>query len=125
MGSTGSGRLSDYSGKKSSHSSGKDGGASGEDKCGKAFSTHLEDVGTSAYFENNDDVPSPGESVSIKFNKRIVAFLEDGTIIGNLPTAYNYLKPCMDEGFEYSGAISSSSTSPTPRISVDITPNNA
>ncbi|MEX0722014.1 MAG: hypothetical protein WD059_15160 [Balneolaceae bacterium] len=101
MGSTGSGRLSDYSGKKSTDSSGKDGGASGEDKCGKAFSTHLEDVGTSKFYEQNDSVPSSGESVSLSFKKRIIAVLDDGTAIGNLPTAYNYLKFCMDDGFNY------------------------
>lgn len=120
MGSTGSGSFSDYS-QGDSNNENTD-GSSGEDRCRKAFSTSLDEVGRSEYFSNNNDVPPSGTAITIEFNKRIVVVDSNGTELGYLPTKYNYLKICMENGVEYEGSVQSSRDSPIPVIRVDIVP---
>jgi len=123
MGSTGSGSFSDYSKRKSTSPEANNGGASGKDKCGTAISTSLDEVSRCFYHINYGHVPPAGTQIFITFNGlRIVAETKIGEEIGYFPTRYNYLKLCMDDGYKYSGRVSSSTELPTPSVFVDITP---
>ena len=128
MGSTGSGSFSDYDNerKKSSNSTGQESnnGTSGEDPCTKAFSTSLDEVSTCDYYKINKIVPEAGENVKIEFNVRLIAVNEDNIILGYLPTKYNFLRACMEDGFSYSGVVNHSTLTPIPSIEVDIAPNH-
>ena len=129
MGSTGTGRFTDYTNyedqRKASIGGNTVGGSSGDDRCLRAFSTNLEDVGRSDYFKKNQILPSKGVSIKIIHNERLQAIdIESNLAIGNLPTAYNYLLACMKDKFIYSGVIYDSSLTPIPSITVDITPYN-
>lgn len=123
MGSSGSGSFSDYSRRKPTTPEGNNGGSSGNDECNKAFSTSLEEVSRCFYFINSGNVPPSGTEVSISFNGiRLVAETTLGEEIGYLPTKYNYIKVCIDNGINYTGLVANSSMTPTPTIRVDITP---
>lgn len=122
MGSSGSGRFSDYSGSpSSSNGSGGSGGSSGTDQCAMAFSTELEEVGQCDYFTNTGTVPPPGTELTITVAQRIVALDTSGVVVGALPTRFNYLAACLNEGFNYVGIVQSSSTFPNPQTTVDFT----
>jgi len=121
MGSSGSGSLSDYDHK--SKGNANQGASSGEDKCGKAFSALLEEVQNCNYFANTGNVPPVNTVVSIVFaNPRLAVQDGQNVIIGYLPTKFNYLLLCIEEGINYSGLVSSSALAPLPSISVDISP---
>lgn len=120
MGSSGTGHFSDYSG--SSRKSDGSGGVSGEDKCGKAFSTDLEEVERVSYYRTHGSVPPLQTEIQVIFEKRLAVATVDGEIVGYLPTSYNYLRACLEEGFSYVGIIRSSAVLPLPRIAVDIAP---
>lgn len=128
MGSTGTGNFSDYSEnkdpKKNENSSEPDetGGRSGNDKCLRAFSTKLEEVANSPFLTQSRNLPPVGTKVIIQFNKRIEAATEDGIGLGYLPTAYNYLLGCIEDGHTYSGIIISSNLTPLPSLSIDVHP---
>lgn len=123
MGSTGSGTFSDYSKRKPKSPGDNNGGASGLDKCGTGFSSNLEEVSRCFYFTNKGNVPPAGVDVNISFNgTRLVAETKQGEEVGYLPTKYNYLRICMEDGFSYSGVIANSKDTPTPSVSVDIIP---
>lgn len=121
MGSTGTGHLSDYSGYKRAVQ-GVTGGKDTVYICDRAVATFLEDVATSDYFKSNGKVPPVGASVVITFNKRIIAIDENGIAIGNLPTEYNYLLACIQEGYQYEGQITNSFETPIPSVSIAVTP---
>lgn len=124
MGSTGSGAFTDYSKRMPDNSEDKTGGSEGVDKCGKAFSTKLEEVSRCFYFLSHKIVPPIKSNIYVVFNgKRIAVENESGEEIGYLPTKYNYIKFCIDEKFKYSGVITHSSLSPIPTVTVDIAPN--
>jgi hypothetical protein len=123
MGSSGSGRISDYPG---SSSSGTSGGARGSDdsgvsdRCAKAFSVRLEDVEQSAYYQTHGTTPSVGTHVRVSQRKRLVAETAAGESVGNLPTAYNYLASCMKEGWVYMGVVQSAASGPpVATLSID------
>lgn len=123
MGSTGSGSFSDYSQRKSKNEEDENGGSSNTDKCGLAFSTYLDEVSRSFYYVNKKSLPSSGTEVSVSFNgSRLVVETKIGEELGYLPTRFNYLKVCMDDGFKYHGTVSNSRLKPIPAISVDIIP---
>jgi len=122
MGSTGTGRFSDYPGKTSSNENEKNGGSIGEDKCLKAFTTDLEDVSRCHYFVSHNDVPPRATEVLLAFNVRLVATTLTGEEIGFLPTKFNYLKSCIDNGFSYAGHVASSSLIPLPTVTIDVIP---
>lgn len=123
MGSTGTGTFSDYSRKGPSNPEKNNGGASGEDRCAIAFSTSLEEISRCFYFLTNNDVPPTNTELIVIFNGiRLAVETLKGEELGYLPTKFNYLKFCMDDGYHYSGAITSSSNSSTPKIVVDIVP---
>lgn len=122
MGSSGTGRLSDYSGRSSGGSS-KTGGKSNEDKCERAFSTLLEDVERCTYYKTNSALPANGTVIEVVFKKpRLAAVTNEGIIVGYLPTDRNYIKACIENGYSFPGAISSSRLKPLPSVQITVSP---
>ncbi len=122
MGSSGSGRISDYPGSSSSKSGGTGGSNDDatEDRCARAFSTRLEDVEQSQYFRTHGTIPPIGTPLELVQRKRLVAQTTRGESIGNLPTSFNYLASCMKNGWTYIGAVQSAASGPpVATISVD------
>ena len=123
MGSSGSGKISDYPGSSSSGKSGGEGGGSNagpDDRCSKAFSARLEDVEQSEYYRKHGKIPPIGTQVEVAMRKRPVAQTTAGESIGNLPTSFNYLASCMKEGWVYIGVVQSvNSGPPVAAIQVD------
>ncbi|MBS1519929.1 MAG: hypothetical protein JST50_02940 [Bacteroidetes bacterium] len=123
MGSSGSGSLTDYSNNKPTSSNPSSGGSSGQDNCGQAFEAVLEDVSRCDYYKMNNDVPPVGTNVKVIFNNiRLLVTTSDGTGVGYLPTKFNYIKVCIDNGFNYAGVVTASSIKPMPYVKVDIAP---
>lgn len=118
MGSSRSGRLSDYSG-----SSKKDGtgGQSGNDRCRQAFSCKLEEVALSDFYAANTSVPAPGTELALVHDRRIFAVIPGGIKVGALPTDRNYLAGCIKEGNTYIGVVTASGLTPIPYVSADFT----
>ncbi len=120
MGSSGSGRISDYPGtsRGSDGSGGGQGGGSGggdgqpEDRCGRAFSVRLEDIEHSDYFGIYGAPPPAGETLHVRQRKRLLAETPAGQSVGNLPTSYNYLASCLKDGWSYTGTVTTSSSAP-------------
>jgi len=124
MGSTGSGSFTDYSKRKPTGPDTIDGGSSGIDKCKQAFGTSLEEVSRCFYFLNSGgSLPSIGTEVIVAFNGlRLAVETHLGEEIGYLPTKYNYIKNCIDDGFKYVGVVRSIMVIPAPTVLVDIVP---
>ncbi|WP_026793243.1 hypothetical protein [Pleomorphomonas oryzae] len=121
MGSSGSGRFSDYTGsaKKTESNGGASGGSSGEDKCRQAFSTGLEDIEHYDYYKNHGQIPPNGSSLTLELRGRVVAVSDTGESVGALPTQYNYIAGCLQSGIRYVGIIINSAAAPVMRIDVD------
>ncbi len=120
MGSSGSGRFSDYPASKKE--AGEDGGGDKppEDRCARALSAILEDVEHSEFFIAHGACPAVGTALHIAQKKRVVAQTEAGEVIGNFPTSFNYLAACLKGGYSYVGAVRSSSNGPpVASVSVD------
>ena len=124
MGSTGSGRLSDYSRFRGAVK-GITGGDDLINKCDRAVATVLEDIETCDYYLNNGHVPSKGTYVKIEKKTRIVALGVNGVEIGHLPTEYNYLLECLNDGYQYEGEVSGSFDAPVPSVYIAVTPQKA
>ncbi len=127
MGSSGSGHFSDYPGTKAKevqgNGTGVEGGASGVDRCKQAFHVLLEDVGNSDLYSQAKSVPTIGDQLGIVFDKkRIFATDLNGVKVGALPTSFNYLVTCLQDGVIYVGLVSSSSLSPVPTVEADFAP---
>ncbi len=122
MGSSGTGKLSDYSEKTEKKGGGKASGASGKDPCDNAFATTLEDVDRCEYFKNHKSVPPIGTEVIVSLKGRLLVDTLAGETIGYLPTEYNYLAGCMKKKRSYGGQVSSATTKPVIRVRVDIGP---
>lgn len=121
MGSNGSGRFTDYTKSSSTPTNPKSGGTSGENKCDKAISANLEDIERCSYYTTHQDVPEVGTAVQLSFNQRLIV-VTGGLTLGNLPTKFNYLMACLEDGYTYAGAVSSSSNNGIARIVVDLAP---
>lgn len=121
MGSTGSGRFSDYPGNGDAIK-GVTGGEGFVDDCLRAVKTRLEDVGTSGYYQQLGNVPPVGTYVKVAFTGRVSAVDMNGVIIGNLPTEYNYLLRCLETGYQYEGEVILSNNSPIPSVQIAVTP---
>ena len=118
MGSSGSGHFSDYSGSRKADGTG---GTNGNDRCRQAFSCKLEEVAQCDFYVANFDVPASGIELSLVHERRIFAVTSDGTKIGALPTAFNYLAGCMKDGNTYVGVVTASGLHPIPYVSADFT----
>lgn len=119
MGSSGSGRFSDYTGSpKTGSGDGSSGGASGTDKCQEAFTVSLEDVASHNYFINNGIAPPIGTELEVSLLGRVVAVsgLES---VGSLPTKFNYLARCLQDGIKYKGIVTASTNGPHPQVQAD------
>jgi hypothetical protein len=115
MGSSGSGRISDYpgtGGRPGSKSGGAGDPVGSGDRCSRAFTASLEDIEHSDYFEANGVVPPIGQSLRIAQRKRLVAETGDGQSVGNLPTSLNYLAACLKDGWTYTGVVTACSNGP-------------
>ena len=124
MGSTGSGRLSDYSRFRDAVK-GVTGGEDLINKCDRAVATVLEDVETCDYFKKYGKVPVKGTYVKIALKTRLVALDENSDLIGHLPTEYNYLLECLNSGYQYEGEVSGSFDIPVPSVYIAATPQKA
>lgn len=124
MGSTGSGRLSDYS-RFGGAVKGVTGGEDLINKCDRAVATVLEDVETCDYYKKYGKVPAKGTYVRIDKTMRLVAVDENGDVIGHLPTEYNYLLKCLNEGYQYEGEVSGSFDIPVLSVYIAATPKKA
>lgn len=124
MGSTGPGRLSDYS-RFGGAIKGVTGGEDLINKCEKAIATVLEDVEMCDYFKRNGHVPPKDTFVKVQIKTRLVALDINEEIIGYLPTEYNYLLGCLTEGYEYEGVVSGSFDNPIPSVYIAVTPQKA
>lgn len=124
MGSTGSGRLSDYSRFRGAIK-GVTGGEDLINKCDRAVATVLEDVETCDYYKKYGHVPAKGTYVKIDIKTRLVALNENGDVIGYLPTEYNYLLGCLSDGYQYEGEVSGSFDTPVPSVYIAVTPQKA
>lgn len=124
MGSTGSGRFSDYpgTGGTGSGGAGDGGGPAGEDRCTRAFNVTVQDVEHGEYHTNRSTVPPVGTELSIELRKRLVAVDASGESVGNLPTSFNYIADCLSSGFSYAGVVSASSDGPTATVIADFAP---
>jgi len=127
MGSTGTGRFTDYSGKQDSSSTGGiqgggSGGSSGEDRCDHAIAALLEEVERCAYLQIHKAPPPDGTAVVVSIRGRLSVDTVDGEVIGYLPTQYNYLAGCISSGRTYGGSVISTAATPIVRVHVDIAP---
>lgn len=118
MGSRGSGNFSDYSGRSKTGSNGGSGGSSGSDKCNEAFTANLEDVASHDFYVNRGAAPPVGTTLTIGLRGRIVAFV-GAESVGSLPTRFNYLARCLEDGFTYTGVVTVSSNGPNPQVQAD------
>ncbi len=141
MGSSGTNTFTDYPGSsggrpgdKGSGGKGSGGGGSGgggggtggkPDKCDVTLTDlALEDVALSAYFTEQKKLPPEKTKVRVKdklVGGRVAVETEGGVVIGNVPTAYNYLRQCISQGWAYKGKVSSSSSGKIPKVRVDLT----
>jgi len=123
MGSTGSGRISDYPGSSSSGAAADIHEHATQDRCARAFNVRLEDAEHSEYYQKHGAFPPVGTQVQVAHRKRLVAQTTDGESIGNLPTSFNYLASCMKDGWVYVGVVQHvTSGPPVAIISVDFAP---
>ncbi len=122
MGSSGSGKISDYPG---TPKSGGKGGPEGPppDRCAQAFQVTLEDVGQSDYFKKHGALPPAKTQLAIVHAKRLVARTSTGDSVGNLPTSYNYLAGCIKDGWGYVGLVLTTTQGPPePTIAASFVP---
>lgn len=122
MGSAGSGRFGDYN-IRSSYDGMSDGKK--EVECPHIIETiRVEDVATSQYYLDNKAIPLPKTNIVLKdiiVNGRLVIeHSANHKIIGNLPTQYNYLYTCTQQGMSYKGEVVSSGISPVPYVVVTL-----
>ena len=125
MGSTGSGRFTDYSGTKitgTTSGSGGGGGTSGNDRCQQAFSCTLEEVAQCDYFVQTGMVPAVGSPLTLVLHRRLFGKAANGHRVGALPTSFNYLAACIESEVNYAGVVRASSNAPVPSVTVDFTP---
>ncbi len=119
MGSSGTGKFSDYSKSTQANTSGGNGGSSGEDPCAAEVDAVLEEVERSQYYKLHNSLPSVGIHVGVMLKERLAVEV-NGELIGYLPTEYNYLASCIKSGSTYSGVITSVANHPVFRIQVHI-----
>lgn len=123
MGSSGTNSFTDYPGSQSSDGTG---GSEQNNQCERAIGNiPLEDVANCEYYQTNRSVPPVGTNIRIRetlYHGRLVVEDFESTIIGLLPTQYNYLRQCMVREYRYSGNIISSRNRPLPTVNIDLAP---
>ena len=134
MGSSGSGRLTDYPGgsqQQPAPGSASSGGASGGGPAGgdpcliDRDHVELEEIELCEYFGAAGDVPAPGTDVvvlpELVDGRIVVALASTQATLGYLPTEHNDLVSCLGR-FDYVGEVTGSQPTPIPRIRVRISP---
>lgn len=122
MGSTGSGRFSDYSGSQNPQGEGGSGGSSGVDRCALAFSCTLQEVAQCDYLKVHGSLPPVRTQLSLVLKGRIFAVDPNGTTVGALPLSHNYLAACLKSGFSYVGVVTANSAGAVPTVTADFGP---
>lgn len=120
MGSTGSGRFSDYPGSSKQGGGEDQAGGLPVDRCAKALSTSLEDIEHCEYFKKYGTPPAVSTILHVAHTKRIVAQTASGEVVGNLPTGFNYLAACLKAGYTYVGQVRTSSKGPVASVERDV-----
>ena len=120
MGSSGSGRFSDYTGTNKDKSGG--GGSSGVDACSKPFECELEEVERSTYFSTHKALPAIDADLTLFFERRIGAQTSNGELVGYLPTQFNYVASCLREGWQFPATVINVTVKPFPRLWLRATP---
>lgn len=114
MGSSGSGNFGNYS------------GGGDQSLCDKTIEADLEDVATSPFYSKNGSLPAVGVPVSLVKTPQNGRFVvqEDATrtVLGVLPTEFNYVKVCLSQGKHFSGEVIEVSAGAIPRIRVRLEP---
>lgn len=118
MGSVGTGSFTDFPGSGSPGKGGKDVCNVNED------SIDLEDVGRSAHYSTVGNVPATGDPVDLltqlSGGRLAVTHAPTGHIIGYLPTNFNFLHNCLQQGRKYSGEVVYSANTPTPCVEISL-----
>lgn len=124
MGSSGSGNFSDYPGSARRQpvegGAGGGGAAGGAALCDLVINAALEEVERCAFYQAHG-LPAVGVAISVQTGRRITV-LVNGTELGYLPTTYNYLMTCIEQGYSYQGTISVAMQRPIVRVSVNLVP---
>lgn len=127
MGSSGSGRFTDYRGSggrpkngNGGNGEGAGGPAGGVAPCDQVINAQLEEVERCAYYLQRG-LPPAGTVVSVRPGRRVSVFIDD-LELGYLPTSYNYLVTCFEHRYAYSGTVTSSIGRPFVRVNVNIVP---
>lgn len=124
MGTSNPSNFSDYSeSSKGSSEQDDSNGPNQGDKCTRSIGDILlEEIAHFDFYKSLKNLPTIGTEVSLKkeiTNGRLIIEV-NGTSIGCLPTKYNYLRACMEIGFQYSGIVTNSSNSPVPKVVIDL-----
>ncbi|HAW08360.1 MAG TPA: hypothetical protein DCW42_04210 [Bacteroidetes bacterium] len=125
MGSSGYGRLTDYSEKSKlpKNPTGNEGGSDGNDVCDNSFRAILEDFERSQYFSDHKSTPPKDKDIYVVFEKRLsVKTLQENETIGYLPTQFNYLAACIKDGKNYIGKVVMVTQKPIVIVEVLIQP---
>jgi hypothetical protein len=135
MGSTGTGRFTDYPGPRKAAAEAEEEGSTsgdlgegGDDLCSRVIADiPLEDVERCSYFlSHGSDVPPPGTDVrllpELVGGRLAVATVSDADVVGYMPTEFNYLRRCMNQGHTYAGEITDSTRSPLPGVHATLNP---
>lgn len=129
MGTTGTGRFTDYpAGKKDNVGGGGGGGTTGGsspvNQCEVALrDVRLEEVERCDYFSAHGSVPPVGTPVRVRkalVGKRMGAETFAGEVVGVFPTKFNYLRTCIEQGYKYEGKVFSSQSGKLPAVVVEL-----
>lgn len=131
MGSTGHGKFGDYSEQQNYNISNvttpgmytSTNAGVGSKQCPTELPTiKLEDVQTSQYYLERQELPKIGDNVylsdQIHNGRLVVVHTDSNLIIGNLPTSYNFMIKCLEHN--YTGNVISSGMQPIPFVVVDL-----
>jgi len=130
MGSTNTGRFSDYpSAPKTPGAPSGGSGASGgqDDPCNRVIAEQLlDEVERCDYWTSHQDVPPVGSDVvllpQLQGGRLAVALAGTGEILGYLPTKFNYLRACMEQGWRYQGEVVAALRELTALIRIELGP---
>jgi hypothetical protein len=111
VGSSGSGKLGDYQNPKG-------------DQCDNTIEADLEEVALAAYMTKHGKVPTVGTNVTLNATQHkgryVVETSKTHESIGNLPTEFNYVILCLNQGYRYSGEVIAAHSGKAPAIEVHL-----
>lgn len=126
MGTTGTGRFHDYSTPLGGAPKGDKKGPDDISQCERRIeNSPLEDVANCDYYRGHG-LPESGTPVRLRQalveGRLAIETADGGKVLGYMPTQYNYLRQCMEQGYSYLGRVTSCSEKPIPSIRVDLEP---